>query len=331
MSSGLIDFEIKEILADILRGYSIIFLDDRNIFVKHFGIKDYSKLNSTQTILYKDALRKGVKSHKEQESYIIGEKLWTSESKLKEDIETYKTLKENLSKNIYNLTEISLVKKEIEALGANINKLEREKSELIGYTAEIYVLKKTDEYYMMNSLYSDDTLKDRIYSNDEFADLETEDLNDIISTYNNKMSVFHTKNLEKCSLIDSYYFLYTLCDNNPMTLYGKPLLDLTTYQAELFSHSRYFNHIISQSSSPIPSDIAGDPDKIREWVSMTSQTKALLDNNQDKDGISTFGMSQAQINKLKAEGVVDLGDKLKDHGGNMNMQEMMAMHGYNMK
>lgn len=326
--NDLDNFEIKEVLSDIIRGYSIALLEGNLIYIKHFGLKDYSELNSTQTILYKEALAKKLPAKKDKLNYLIKEKLWLDEDKLKEKIALIANLKSNQTKNIYNLQQMEAVKVEIKNLNNEINKLEYEKSQLLGFTAELYVAKKIDEYYIVNSLFTDKNLNTPLFTYDTFRDLESEELNNIISIYNNTITIFNASNIEKCSLVNNFNYIFYLCDDNPLTLFGKPLIDLTSYQIELFNYCKFFKRIISQVGQQLPEDIAGDPEKIKEWASATVKTQTLLEENQDKDGIGTFNMTPEDIKKLKAEGMISLADEAKKKGGNLSMQEIMALHGY---
>lgn len=327
--NDLDNFEIKEILSDIIRGYSISLLDGNIIFIKHFGIKDYSKLNSTQTLLFKEAVNKNLPTKKNKLAYLIKEKIWTEEAKLKENIALVNNLKENLAKNIYNLKQIEIVKQDIKNLNNEINKLELEKNHHLGYTAEVYVSKKIDEYYIVNSLFTDDNLTNQIFTYETFRELENEELNNIINIYNDTITKFNATSIEKCSLVNNFAYLFYLCEDNPFTLFGKPLIDLTSYQIELFNYSKFFKRIIANTGQQLPEDIAGDPEKIKEWASATVKTQTLLEENQDKDGIGTFNMTPEDIKKLKSEGMVSLADEAKKKGGNLTMEQIMALHGYN--
>lgn len=322
------DFELKELLSDIIRGFSICNIDGREKYIKHFGIWDFSEIHAKQSILFQEALKThGLYSLADREKFVTANKTWLKEDTLKDNRVLLKTLKDNLSKGIYNLQQIETVKGEISKLTQEINDLEIEKKDLVGLTAEDYVSKKIDEYFISLAMYEDRDLTIQSYSEQVLKDLESEELNNIVCIFNTRSARFNSSHIEKCSLLGNFSYLFYLCNDDPFTLFGKPLTHITSYQAELFNYAKYFKHVIQNCGMPMPDDIQGDPDKIRDWISVSNKTKALIEQGENKDGISTFGMKQEDINRMKQQGFKDLNEELKKNGGKLSMEDMMKMHG----
>lgn len=321
-------FKLKEIFSDIMKGYSYILLDNL-IYIKHFNLYDAAEIDVYSHVFYQEALDRGLSKEEDRLKLLIEKNIWTKEKELielKELIETMKQTKENVKTWQKDKIQEEIVKKQEE-----YNLLNFEKINLLGKTAEDYVNKKIDEYYILSSLYKDGQLKERLYSTREFYEIDDEELVNIIKLYNQKITNFNAQNIKKISLLNNFTNLFHLCDNDAQKFFGKDISHLTFYQAELFAYGRYFKNLMEGAGKPVPDDIKDDPEKIEEWFDMTKSAEKVMNqaDSRNSDGVALFG----QPKDLKKAGVqgVNINEMVKKNGGQMNMKEIMKMQGYNVK
>jgi hypothetical protein len=60
--------------------------------------------------------------------------------------------------------------------------------------------------------------------------------------------------IKMIATMPSFLNSFFLCDDDPSIFYGKPVIDLTIYQTDLFSKGKYFKSILSESAADGPSE-----------------------------------------------------------------------------
>ena len=206
-----------------------------------------------------------------------------------------------------------------------------EKNNLIGKTAEQFANKKVNEYYLFISLYKDPQLTCRFYTRDDFNELDQNSLDAIWRLYTDKIALFNNTILKKISLMPLFINLLTLSNNDPYTFFGKPLINLSFNQIELFQHGKYFINIFQNAKHQPPPEISNDPDKLIAWFEGAENVDKVLDSNISGDtakgetvisassvvGAKTkdyesFGVDDkehnAMISKLKGKGELQMTD-----------------------
>jgi precorrin-4 methylase len=110
-------------------------------------------------------------------------------------------------------------------------------------------------------------------------------------------------------------------------------MDLTFYQAELFTHGRYFKNILQNSKNTPPDDIMNDPDKIIEWYEASTNAQEAMNkiNKDSSGGSSIVGASREEMQKLGAiddsERGIDLAAEAAKKGGELTMDDLIKLHG----
>ncbi len=319
-------FKLKEIYSDIINGYSSFLKDGEIVFVKHFTLQDLSKVDVYQDLFLQEALGKGLKTDLTREKELIKKKLWGDREKIDSIQQELDVMKENLEKDVYRGIQIKLVREEITKKEAEISELMTARKALVGMTAEDYLKNKIDQYYIICSLFKDSEFKNQIFNWDSFNTLSEEDLGKINSLYNKKISNFFTSNFRKIALFPSFSNLYYLCDNNPLILFGKSLVNLTFYQIELFSYGKYYKTMLDNISLPPPNDVRADPDLLEEWYESAIAAQEVMSKNNNKAGVGVAGKPGQLMNKgLKSN--ANLGAVAKSKGGVMDMADVMRSHG----
>ena len=125
--------------------------------------------------------------------------------------------------------------------------IEKSKNELMGTTAEEYAQRKNNEKIIYASLYKDLECKEPYFKEEEFDGLHQEELGECIKLYNKNMENFTETWVKKVGVLPSFLNSFFLCNDDPRIFYGKPVVELTIYQTDLFSKAKYYKSILSES------------------------------------------------------------------------------------
>lgn len=333
------EIETRKTLSEIIKGYSpIIHKGFGNIFIKHLGIVDSASSEIMYEVFYRKAIDSSTPSYETRENEIIKSKKWDKQKDVKiRDLSNYvKNMIASRAKMIRQ-SEIDNIDKEISKINNEILDLKNEKSYLIGFTAEHYATNKVNEYYLMESCYSDEKLSVKKFTKNEFDELDIEDISNITNMYNNRMSVFSMRNIQKISLSPIFTNLFSLCHDDASKFYGKNICDLTFFQADLFSSACYFKRIIEESKIKPSQELYDDPERLVDYLTVSKNANAMLErsgkhlrknkNNNNTVATSIVGATKSDLEKA---GVADknesmnLKEILKKRGGKtMTMQEMI--------
>ena len=206
------------------------------------------------------------------------------------------------------------------------------KEELIGFCAEAYAARRINEHYMHRALLKENG--ERLFTNEEFEELEEEKLVDLIGAYNKSTKKFDSNSLKRLSLSGFFTNLFYLCENNAYSFFGKPLVQLTFYQIEVFGYGRYYRSLIENSNNKPPDEISGDPEKMVEWFESSKSAKETLDKSkvagQDGAAQSLVGATKQDLKRLGLDDpneTINLAKKAAEKGGRLTMEDMMKLHG----
>jgi hypothetical protein len=289
---------------------------------------------------FSKAKEQGLPTKKEQTEYLIKENLWTDDSE-RELI----SLKNSLG-NLYTTKSKVFLEQDIKNVKEQISKTEKEvftlttkKTELLGLTAELHADKKSNEFYMQNVLHKDSDCKTPHFSPEEFNDLTDEDIGLIFKKYQRKMHEIDTANIRRLSLKTFFCNSYYLCDDNPLIFYGKPVVDLTFNQSELFAYARYYKSLATDVKAKPPDSISDDPDALIEFyegAKNAEEYRESMDKGKGSQGsgASTIvGASKKDLERLgyaseeDSHGGIDLVQEAEKRGGQLDMQDFIDIHG----
>ena len=324
--------ELRVLFSEIIKGFSFALYKGKKLYLKHLNILDSSELDLQKNKFHDLAISKGLDSYEEKEDYIIKENLW-SEDKNKE-IENIKSLLSNLKitkSKFFKQNDIEEIKKQIELEEKKLKSLFFLKNQLMGLTAEEYSIKKTNAYFIYFSLYKDENLNEKFFSEIDYEDLSEEEIDELTNIYNVKIDRFSNLNLKRVGLSSFFLNLYNISNENPKDLYGKPIVDLTYYQIEIFHHARYFKNILSDSKHKPPKETLADPDALIEWVESSNNADQILNQGSTKNkefvASSIVGANKQDISKIKDnKNVINIHDVAKAKGGTLNMEDFLKMH-----
>lgn len=323
------------LFSEIIKGFSQTIYKDKKLYFKHLNVLDSAELDFQRDKFYEKAINNGLISYEEKENFLIKEGLW-SEDKNKA-IEEKKKLISNLKltkSKLFKQLDIECIKKDIDKEEKELKSLLFLKNELIGLTAEDYASKRANEYFIYFSLFQDQSLEIKFFSKIDYEDLSDEDIDGLTKIYNLKINRFSNINLKKIGLSPFYLNLFNISNDNIKDLYGRPIINLTYYQIELFYHAKYFKNILSDSKHQPPNEYFNDPDKLIEWIESSKNAEDILNKNNTKNkknnefvASSIIGAKQEDITKVsKPENMIDISALAKEKGGTLSMEDFLKIH-----
>ena len=166
---------------------------------------------------------------------------------------------------------------EIEKKEFELKKLIVEREEYMVHTSDKYVDKKVNEYYSSHILYEDKECTELKWSDEEWNEISDDESLSIIVAYNKATAGFSSDMLRKVALAPFFTNIFYMCDNNPYHFYGKPVVDLTYFQVEMFSFGMYYKHLMTDNDHKPPADIMEDPDALQEWYEGAKNAEKVLE------------------------------------------------------
>ena len=325
--------ELKLVFSEIVEGYSLtrseLFGD---LKIKHINNYDSAKTDIKNNYYFEKAVSQGLPKREEKLEYLIKEKLWDPEKDKEADRlkEMLKGMNRTKSK-LFLQAQIDAIKKDIVDNEIKLSNILAEKESVIGFTAEEYANRRINEYYMHISILDEEGKQ--LFGENEFDELEQDQVNDIMQVYEKNNRKFKAEILKKISLADFFTNIFYLCEDNVFNFYGKPVIDLTFYQIEIYSYGRYFKSIIQNSEEKIPDHIVDDPDKLIEWAQSSKNVKEVLEKSSgdaESGASSIMGATKQDLEKAgidQNQDVIDLSQKAQEKGGRLTMEDMMKLHG----
>jgi hypothetical protein len=323
---------LKLIFSEIIEGYSFV---PSKLFgdlkIKHINNFDAAKTDIKNHYYFEKAVSQGLEKREDKIDYLIKEKLWDPEkdkqAKRLEDM--LKGMRKTKSK-LFLQTQIDSINKDIEKNELELNTILSEKETIIGFTAEEYAQRRINEYYMYISILDENG--NRLFKEDEFQELDEEQVAEIMTVYSKNNEKFKAEVLKKIALADFFTNIFYLCDDNVFNFYGKPVINLTFYQIEIYSYGRYFKSLIQNSEDKIPDHIVEDPDKLIEWAQSSKNVKEVLEKNSGEEAGASSIMGATKEDLAKAgvnqdQDVIDLSKKAEEQGGRLSMDDLMKLHG----
>ena len=321
---------LRSLFSDVIRGYSNIrdsFFG--NVYIKHLNNIDLAEIDSVYNHYYNEALKKRIPTYKEKCEYLLKTEQWNKkdEEKLVDYKKTLIDFEANVS-NQFLKSKRDMWVAEIKKIKLEIESIESRKNALIGDICEGFASKKSNETHILSSYYKDPELKNKLFTQEEFNELEDEKILKTFEIFNKHSQNFNSEFLKKLSISPIFLNMFYLSGDNIYYFYGKPIIYLTFYQIELFSLANNFKTILSEFGNTIPKDIMADPDKLLEYVELNrNYKKAFPEDDEGGGGRGIMGATKSDLETLgiQAGGNDKLSEELKKKGGKLSMQDLMKM------
>lgn len=323
--------ELKSIYHDILNGYSFYSDNQVEFYVKHFRLEDLDLASKRRVQIENKAKNLGLLDEKTQIKNLIAKDGWSNDKE--NEIIVYQKYIKDLKYTKSRLIKTKDIERLAEQIKENEDKLNtilKEKQELLGTTLESYSNKKINEYYIYISLYKDPYLRERFLTKEQFEELEYEELYSLYFKYNYILNNINEKNIKKIALSPFFLNSFYLSNDDPYIFYGKPIVQLTFSQIELFSCGKFFKSIFTNSNTKPPENLMDDPDGLMEWYEGNKNANKTLNKNnkQESLGTSLVGASKKDMEKigLKEENSIDLVKEANKKGGSLSFQDLIKLH-----
>lgn len=321
--------EYKSIFKDVCNGYSFVKSSIGDFFVKHINYEDQILLDDIRKEYFDDAKKRGLPTTEEALLNLKEEGLWTisQENELKQE-ESFLLKLETNKKNTYLKSQLDSINSQIQSSRQKINKLKNERNSLLGNTCENHADQKVTEEFLRFTFYKDKELQNLYFSNDEFDELETMTIAELVFLYNQNLNNFSDDPLQRLVLQDFFSYYMPFCED-PIHFYGKPIIKLTYNQLRLIIYSRYFKNILT-TNDKIPDEYRKDPEKIIDYVNANEKAKKMMENKENA-ATSIVGATKEDyeyLNLTKSNAKkVSLSEEAKKKGGSLNMKDLMNLMG----
>lgn len=288
--------ELRNIYSEILRGFSTAKIENSSFFIKHLTPLDYSDSEVDYLNAFDEAVKNEIPTKEQKLELLDKEGSWTKkqEDEIKK-IEIYLSgLNTSKSKQVL-LSHKAAIQKEIDEQTNKLNVLYQEKISFLYPHAEMIAEKRRTYSIIKKSFFKDKKLEFNIFEEDE--DLE---ISDFIDIYNKSIIKFIDKNIKSLSILQDILQQFLLCNETAYYFFGKPVINLSHYQAKLFHYIKYHSSIFKEFDyNMIPEDIRNDSDKLIDWFEVKNNIKKLEPTNEN----NTVGLVGASKEDLKAAGL----------------------------
>jgi len=323
---------LKKAFRDVKRGFSEIKVSENLFYLKHLSIDDQVDIDCIHDKYFNQAKLRGVPTNQETVDRLISEGEWTDkqERKIKE-YENFLNDLVNQKKSLYLRSEIERLNRDIEDARKRLFDIKNTRASLFSRTAESYAEERVNDFYILKCLYKDKDLKQNTYDEQEFDDIDSSTLYEIIKEYNEVYKNISDSSIQKI-VLQEFYYLYMPFAESSQEFFGKSVCSLSYNQLKLLVYSRFFKNVFSQNDK-MPLDIKNDPDKIMDYVNANENAKKAKENDSGKDfeAKSLVGATREDleyINVLKpGQKTLSLADEAKKRGGSLDMDEMMKLFG----
>ena len=326
--------KLRLLFSDLLKGYCFSNYQNSRVSIKHLTYSDIADVDIKYSYYLEEAKRGGVPTAEEREKCLIEEGSWNANKnkQIKDYYLFIDGMRETKAK-LFRQSEVEQLNKTIRETEAKLKELETEKFQLLQCTAESFASKKITEYQIFKSLFLD--LPDDkgggklLFNEEEYDNLSDVELSVLVNLYNDKLIFFNERNFKRVALSNFFLNSFYLCENNPFVFYGKPVIQLTLFQIEVFSHAVYFKHIITNGQSKPPNHVLEDPDKLIDWHNASQSMKEQIDKGRKPEDM--VGMTSKDRELLGIQQTSNPHDKLiqaaQKKGAPLTAQEIMRLQG----
>lgn len=309
---SLKEIKIKKVIADTITGVSKVSKvknladEDITVFVRHLNLLDQVEIEEAYEDKFNVAIGMGIPTQEEQLASLIRDELWSPENdeELNDKRMFLDGLRRTRSTGAFLKSQFEELDSQIKATELEINKILARKAELIGDTAETFASKHTNDLFIFKSVFKDPKTQIPLFSEDQFNELDDEQiisLNQLSLEVSNRLN---EKELKRAALCPYFYNIFSLSDNNPQLYFGRPVSQLTFYQAKLFHFGCYFKGILSEVE--VKDEYLDDPDKLISFYESSRNVKKIMDNSNAQakgDFVATgvIGMTKEDQKNLNLE------------------------------
>lgn len=289
---------LKRIFHAIVSGYSKATYKGVAIYVKHFALEDQVDLDTYYEEIFEKAKADGLPTEEDIVNQLKRMGFWreTDEKEIEVIIQYIDRLKQSKGKQSLP-SQVAETQKLIDAQIEKLANKVKKKTSQIGNNCEKMAASSLNGYFIYKSFYKDSELKKPFFTEDEFDQIEDSELGDLIQLYNETTEIFNSRNI-KLVCLQAFFQNYFYLTESLSDFWGKPIIQLTSYQSEVSAYGRYFKQLL-QNTKDIPEEIRNDPEKLIDFVSSSANIK----KETEEKGENAISMVGATKEDLKAAGM----------------------------
>lgn len=297
------------------------------IFIKHIGLIEKTLYNKKYKFFFENALSKGLLKEEDALQKAMDEDFWSEKDE--EEIKTSRDYIERMfitKKKLFKKLQIEEVQKTINEEQGKLSKKIAQKKEVLGKTAEDYANNRASDYLIFGCFYKDKALSEKLFSEEEFEEMSTNELHECINIYNDYFLEISDLKIQKIAISDFFQPNYLVLDR-PTDLFGQPMVKLSENQIRLIIYGKIFKNIF-ETVEHIPENVKKDPEALLEYKDKGEAKKEFETKTKNKKRGNTDG-AEMVFNATKE----DLGGEaksLKDVMGDKNiltMDDLIKLHG----
>jgi hypothetical protein len=319
--------EYIAIVGEIFDGYTEFDYKGQPVYLKHFSIRDQRYIHKYYEKYKNIAIKKGIPTEKQMLDQLVADGLWLEEDdrKIAELENEISNLKETKS-NLVLPSQKEKTQESIDERSKDLHILKVKRKEIVGKTAEDYGSSRSNEEFIRYIIYKDPSLKEHLFTEDSFAEINDYDIGYLISQHKTCSARLNEDNIQHVVLRD-FFNMYLSQTENLFSFYGKPIIQLSVYQLKLALYARIFFNIF-QYNDDIPESIKKNPsDILRFSESKRSGSKASEKfKNSDNGATAVFGATKEDLSFVDPKAKkISLSDEIGKNGGSMNMEDLMKL------
>jgi len=293
------DKTLRNVLSDIIKGYSRASLGGERAYVKHFGNEDQHELESFHDDVFAKAKSRGLPTEEESMDLLRSEGIWSDEDE--SEYSTTKIYLENLGETRKNLiipSQVDEASKEMEEAQIKLDAILVKRQSLLTDTCESYARNKSNDYSVYLSFYDGPECQNKFFSKEEFNELSKGELADWFGAYSigiGNLSIENIKYLAISTVFSMYYNI--LGSKNLYRFLDRPVYEFSFYQLNLLNYARVLNSIL-ENVEKIPDKIKKDPDQLLAFAEGKNKYKETVEKSQGKQGFSVMGATSKDMGEM---------------------------------
>lgn len=321
---------VRKLYRDILNGYSIFYLKDKSFSFKHLSESEVCASNEIYIKEFNKAKSDGLLSSEQKIKLLCRDKVWSEEleTEIKNLHDQISTLQNTVKKLIIK-SQINKINNDIKQKEDKLKTILKEKEDLLGLTADNFAYRKSNEYIIYLSLYKQDGRTQMFENEEAFGEINEIEFLQYIESYKEFVSNFNIQNIKKIAVSPFFMNTFFLCEDDPFIFYGKPIINLTQYQCDLFSLGRNYKYYLTKMGENPPTSIK-NLDELVAWYENRQTINNLKDKDSNKMGQSYLGASKEELKLMTSNSkdqVVDLSEEAKKAGGDLSFDQILKIHG----
>lgn len=320
----------RRALKEIIDGYSAYFVGEKKRYIKHQSLSDVVDFELVYELHFDRARKRGLPTKEEVFNNLAEEGLWSPADDAK--IEKHQFYIDSLiknKKNLYLKSATDRINRQIEEAQEELSAMLSEKDSLSSNCCEHYATNRANDFYMFTSFYRDPELTKPLYTQEEFENVESSKVTEIVRTYNKFHDRFSEKNIQDLVLQDFYKIYYSFSESC-IDFFGSPIVELNNFQLNLLIYTRIFKNIFDQHDD-IPEKIRKDPAALLDYAGSADAREEIKKKMETEagGGSSVVGATKEDLEELGlAQGSGQtLSAAAESKGGSLSMKDLMNLSG----